>query len=374
MSKWKGLGMFDQERYKKITLNDERGTFAGHLSPASTDGLANNAEAVLSFYHLPSENDIFFKAFITTFNESYASDWGAETVFGRTDPIYTLKNNTRRITLGWKIPADSISEGYENLGKLQRLAQFLYPTYANVGGAEVLSQSPLIRLKIMNLIRKTDDEPPEANEAVDGTSPLQLFTQYTSTNNPRDGLLGVITSMNINHNLENPAAGVLQIQQNTILPKLIEVTMDFSVIHESTLGWTADKVSLFKDVSFPYGAPLESLSDPRFADMSYDEKIEARKAAEEERVLAEQDLDNAKARNYDGLFGKKRLKKDQKRLAKIVAKHQSGKGISEREGRNYQYLNSAQRGYLGQGYSEAADRQAKVDEATADQIAEFISD
>ena len=48
------MRMFDQQRYKEITLNDKNGTRAGHLSPASTDGLANNAEAVLSFYHLPS--------------------------------------------------------------------------------------------------------------------------------------------------------------------------------------------------------------------------------------------------------------------------------------------------------------------------------
>ena len=146
------LGMFDQERYKKITLDDatedRAGTLAGHLSPASTDGLANVAEAVLSFYHLPSEKDIFFKAFITTFNESYACEWNTETVFGRTDPIYTFKNNVRRITLGWKIPAETMSEAYENLAKVQRLAQFLYPTYANIANTEVLSQSPLVRLSL----------------------------------------------------------------------------------------------------------------------------------------------------------------------------------------------------------------------------------
>ena len=81
------MKMFDQQRYKEITLNDKNGTRAGHLSPASTDGLANNAEAVLSFYHLPSESDVFFKAFITTFQESYTSDWNEEKVFGRTDDI-----------------------------------------------------------------------------------------------------------------------------------------------------------------------------------------------------------------------------------------------------------------------------------------------
>ena len=60
------LGMFKQEKYKKIRLNDKNETLAGHLSPATTDGLANNAEAVLSFFHVPSESDVFFKAFKAT--------------------------------------------------------------------------------------------------------------------------------------------------------------------------------------------------------------------------------------------------------------------------------------------------------------------
>ena len=55
MARTPSLGIFKQQKYKKITINDGKGqdgqgTPAGHLSPASTDGLANNAEAVLSFF------------------------------------------------------------------------------------------------------------------------------------------------------------------------------------------------------------------------------------------------------------------------------------------------------------------------------------
>ena len=74
------LGIFNQERYQGITLNDRGRTEAGHLSPATTDGLANHAEAVISFFHVPSESDVFFKAFITTFAESFQSDWNSERI------------------------------------------------------------------------------------------------------------------------------------------------------------------------------------------------------------------------------------------------------------------------------------------------------
>lgn len=369
------MKMFDQQRYKEITLNDKNGTRAGHLSPASTDGLANNAEAVLSFYHLPSESDVFFKAFITTFQESYTSDWNEEKVFGRTDGIYTFKNNTRRFTLAWKIPADTMSEAYENLGKLQRLAQFLYPTYTSLdnGARDVLSQSPLVRLKLMNLAQKTNTD---RNDALDFVQPAKnFFSQYTSTNDPSDGILGLITSLNINHNLENPAAGVLQMKQNTILPKLIEVSMDFTVIHEETLGWTADKHSEFMDTSFPYGAILEH-EFPELAvgaEMSYDEKIEARKAAERARQAADQDRLNAEARNYDGLFGKRRERRDRKHMDRIVdraMKDGRGQGMPQRDLQNYEYLESARRGYEAAGGTVSKSKHA--DGWTAEALADFV--
>jgi hypothetical protein len=363
------LGMFDQQRYKKITLNDKNGTRAGHLSPATTDGIANNAEAVLSFFHIPSETDVFFKAFITTFQESYTSDWNEEKVFGRTDGIYTFKNNTRRFTLAWKIPADTMGEAYENLAKVQRLAQFLYPTYAKLDEVrDVLSQSPLVRLKIMNLAQKTD-----ALAAMDFSETAgQLFSSYTSTNDPSDGILGVINSLNINHNLENPAAGILQMKQNTILPKLIDVSIDFTVIHEETLGWTADKDSTFMDESFPYGARMEQEDPSIMKDQSYSEKIEARKAEERGRQQAEQDRANAEARGYDGMFGNRSRKKDAKRMGRMYdrAHDRAAKGKStDRVVENYEYLWSAQQGYIAQGQTDQ-ERQERTQEFYSD----FIGD
>ena len=109
---------------------DESNQFVGPRSaifvdvPGTTDGIANNAEAVLSFQHTPSGRDVFFKAFIETFTESYSSNFNEETVFGRTDPIVTFKNTTKRVTLSWKIPAETMSEAYENLKKVQSLSQF----------------------------------------------------------------------------------------------------------------------------------------------------------------------------------------------------------------------------------------------------------
>ena len=107
------------------------------------------------------ENDltIYFKAFITTFTEAYASDWITEEIYGRADPIPIFKNTRRKITLGFKVPAVTTGEAYENLGKAQKLMQFLYPTYIQQepdAVSQTISRSPMVRIKFMNLLRNVN--------------------------------------------------------------------------------------------------------------------------------------------------------------------------------------------------------------------------
>tara|TARA_B100000131_G_scaffold264484_1_gene261754 strand:- start:377 stop:1525 length:1149 start_codon:yes stop_codon:yes gene_type:complete len=339
----KSMGIFNQERYHPVKLNDSVGVTPANGRGGFTDGLANHAEAVISFFHVPSESDIFFKAFVTTFTETYTSDWNAETVFGRTDPIYTFKNTQRRITLGWKIPATTIGEGYENLAKVQQLAQFLYPNYADLGASgNILSQSPLVRLKVMNLAQATPNEKLGAQAST-------LYNVYKSTNNPSEGLLGAILNVNINHNLDNPDIGVFQpkAKQNLVIPKMIEVSIDFACIHEATLGWDAEDNFMYP--SFPYNAVAEKESF-KVEPGNYNEKLAARQAKEQKRQIAEQDRANAAARGYDGMFGNRRLKKDAKQLARIEKRNerraQNGKEPRARDVANADYLESAMRGQL----------------------------
>ena len=54
-------GKFNINRFEETTVGRTK-----VISPATTDGLANVGESVISFLHVPSENDIFFKAFIQT--------------------------------------------------------------------------------------------------------------------------------------------------------------------------------------------------------------------------------------------------------------------------------------------------------------------
>ena len=227
-----------------------------------SDALANRG-MVISFMHMPSGKELFFKAFINTFNETYSSDWAGETVYGRADPIYMFKNTQRKIALGFMVPAASAGEAYQNLAKAQQLVQFLYPMYTEVQSATTIAQSPLVRLKFANLLQKVDSA-----AGTNTKTPSSTYADYKSSNDASQGLLGVITNCTINHNLDNLDIGSIQKGSGEALEALmskgIEIIIDFSPIHEHTVGWIGKDGSAdpeFAAPNFPYGAQLSTTAN-----------------------------------------------------------------------------------------------------------------
>lgn len=292
----------------------------GQIIVDGSDALANQAQQVISFQNVRNEQDVFFKAFITAFNETFTPNFNATEVFGRTDPIQQYKGTTRNITLAWKLPAASESEAYENLGRVQKLLQMLYPSYLDLSpganpNALTLSEAPLVRLKVMNLLTsdssKLQSVSNELNQFKQNESTSKLYFGYISEQNSSNGLLGVITSCNVNHNLEG-TDGVFEKGAedadgnrivrlpNTILPKLIDVNISFTPLHEQTLGYSSETENF--DL-FPYGVRLgETDIKKRTVEQgrTLEENIAIRDELEKKRreaASAQQQLDR-KAANY----------------------------------------------------------------------------
>jgi hypothetical protein len=246
-----------------------------------TDTLGNQGLTV-AFQHVPSGEMVRFKAFITAYNETYSSDWAKEDIFGRADPIFMFKHTTRKVALSFKIPAATLSEGYSNLQRLQKLAKFLYPTYTDVNNSLSISQSPLLRLRVVNLLQGRS-----AHNGVNSAG--QSFNHMTTTggdgsdksgcppasgqNNgqysPSDGILGVLHNLAINHNLENTETAAMTAGPSggaVILPRLIEVSVDFTCIHEHHLGWKDGENGRkgFSIPGFPYGVQDDTSAGPSF--------------------------------------------------------------------------------------------------------------
>ena len=210
-----------------------------------SDAYANRG-MVLGFHHIPSGKEIYFKAAITAFNEAYSSDWTSEIVYGRADAIMLFKNTERRISLAFNVASSTKSEAYENLSKVGDLAKFLYPYYTDISSATTIGQSPLVRLKVLNLLSSQKD----AGSGVDFGGLASLSNADASS-----GLLGAIMSLNVTHNLENGEAGSIEAANGVVLPKLIEINLDFNVIHEHAIGWnnTGFGIDNASGQSFPYG-------------------------------------------------------------------------------------------------------------------------
>ena len=89
---------------------------------------------------------------------------------------------------------------------------------------------------------------------------------------PENGLLAAIN--NLSYNIEISQATLFEKTQNTVMPQVFKVTVDFSAIHEQTIGFNEEGNSI--SPSFPYGAD-EYAFDPKRkveADASYRKRIQ----------------------------------------------------------------------------------------------------
>ena len=308
-------GYFNVHKYSSEGAASTTNADTNFISPS--DVMAGLQQMVVSFRHEPSGHAVFFKAFITNLAESYNSDWTEESVYGRTDPIQMFKQTTRRIDLGLKVPAETVGEAYDNLSRIGTLTQFLYPNYDSVGSADTITQGPILRMKVMNLIRKSPQLVDDASGGTDGAlpSPVGSLDTYRSSVDPGSGLMGVITSLTIAHNLESTDIGIIQHKENTIFSTMIDINMSFTVLHESRLGWQDGQ---FQTPGFPYGAVS---MDPEDASKAYESLSNARAPAASDTVegVNEQGIMLAKKR-YLTMGGKARLKNDVKWIASMNQK------------------------------------------------------
>ena len=168
---------------------------------------------VIYITHVPTNNTVNFPAFLTSFTDTFTSDWDSTSVMGRMDPIYTFKQTSRSINISFVVPSADEKEAKENLKNVRELTKYLYPTYQNNSNATTISKAPLVRIKFANLIGK----------GISGTG---------------TALLG---------KLQGAAVAPLNEEgyfdpKSVLYPKALQVDLVFDVIHESNPGEWKDVV------------------------------------------------------------------------------------------------------------------------------------
>jgi hypothetical protein len=208
--------------------NGQPGTFTGgdgYLIEANSD----EARAPLITFRsvIASDHIAEFIPWVTSFSDTWSSDWSSEHVFGRSDPIYTWKSTGRNIALGFKVIAGSYREAYINMCNVSKLTRMLYPYYAE--GRESLAtavgKAPLVRIRWGNLIMNSQDASWTGGMGGDEA-------------NYMNGLLGVIKSVSVTPDFEE---GMIEGPgPSSYYPKLWNIAVDFGVLHENILGWTGN--------------------------------------------------------------------------------------------------------------------------------------
>ena len=218
----------------------------------------------LYFYHVPTGREVLFKAFLTTYEDSFQSKWSSERVYGRNDPIHTFQGTERSISLAWDVPAASYKEGKENFVNASTLYAMLYPSYEPRGGVEgekigIISGAPLIKIKFGNLI-------------IDASAVIDTSTNYAHQTARDAGLLGYIDGLKFSPDLDSGFfdGGEPNQPQNQstapgeLIPQTIKLSCNFHVLHSHPLGWQAKSKSLRKDGSqFPYNANIPEPPGPK---------------------------------------------------------------------------------------------------------------
>ena len=203
-----------------------------------SDSLGNRNKA-LTFrcwsltYMQDASEEVAFKAFITSFNDEFTSNWTEDAVYGRMDPLSVFQNTQRIISVELDVPASSKQEAKENLIKIEKIIQGLYPVYEQYNGVPVLQAAPLWKIKLANFITSTSS----ANDTAKS-----------------GGLTCKLDGFNFSPDFE---PGVFVEKSGYYFPKNIKVSFNALVFHDHTVGHNQNRDFLSNFGGFPYGVDFE---------------------------------------------------------------------------------------------------------------------
>ena len=229
---WGATHDFNRPAESGKSSAEEQGAF---FDPS--DLAASKKNHVIEFYHIPSKRGVIFKAWVTTFEDSFQSEWTSESVYGRMDPIQTFSGTKRTINLSWNVVAASEQEAIDNMNKCSNLFKMLYPTYAGTS----LAAPPLIKLKFLNLIQDSSKA-----SSIGGSSASLA------------GLTGTVSGFAYTPDMDH---GVFDVGIGAIYPKTISLNCSFTSLHSHQMGFSTevgtsgdDQNAAAKWERFPYNA------------------------------------------------------------------------------------------------------------------------
>ena len=122
------------------------------------ENYARKKNYYIEFLSVISGEVIKFPAMITDLQDKFTPNWTPEKVFGRMDPALTYNNTERNITAAFTVIGSDSEEAIDNITKLNKLINFLYPAYQRGNQSNTISAAPLMKIKFANLICNKDSD------------------------------------------------------------------------------------------------------------------------------------------------------------------------------------------------------------------------
>jgi hypothetical protein len=197
-------------------------------------GLARDDFFKIIITHLPTQNVVKFKGWVTDFSDAYTSTWNSETVYGRMDPLATFQNTQRAITLSFDVVSGDRTEALANLATVNKLIEFLYPVYEQDDRSvqNTLKAAPLIGLKWTNLIASP----------LNGKNLIGYLggVNYTPDINfggflPRGGMEPIVTS-DVDEETTTEYDQYFE-SKRAFVPKVLNLQLQYTVLHTHLTGW-----------------------------------------------------------------------------------------------------------------------------------------
>ena len=222
-----------------------------------------DAGATLQFYSYVMDTIIEFEAFLTSYSDSFNSNWNTENVYGRMDPIHTFQNTQRTLGVSFTLPnvgdkkqgedGVPVTKEWLNMFRLNQFFQFLYPKYAgSVDNALTISQAPLVRMKFGNMISNSADS--SIGDAAT-TGLLVAITSISMAPKIEHGFSKIVNGQFSGQRSELTDDGVEAIGaevsrgQTFIYPNFVDLSLACNVIHEQNKLFSGERAN----PGFPYG-------------------------------------------------------------------------------------------------------------------------
>ena len=209
----------------KMTLADIKGPTLSEYDDGTPNFVDSEKNGMPFFFKdLRNNNFIIFRGYLSGIGDTFSPSWSEQGYIGRSDKNYIYQGADRSIALNFKLAAQTAQELDSIYYKLNKLTGLVYPEYMadhwiQTGGVKTADGNSIPTFK-------TRMKPPLARMRVG-----DLYGNPKGAT--RDGILGFLGSLSYAFPDESP----WETRHGQRVPKMIDVTVDWKVIHEQVPDW-----------------------------------------------------------------------------------------------------------------------------------------